>query len=81
MPKGMKVKSSGSFEGEGELNHNTPSVCRLLKGHISNILGTVPCVKLKLTELAVDDFELTKDNICTLMLPLLLILLILLPIL
>ena len=41
MPKGMKVKFSRNFEGEGELNHNTPSVCRLSKGHNSNILGAV----------------------------------------
>ena len=45
--------------GEGELNHNTPPVCRLSKGCNTNILGTVWCVKLKLTGLVVRDFKLT----------------------
>ena len=45
---------------EGELNHNTPSVCRLSKGCNNNILGIVWFVKLKLTRLVVRDVELTK---------------------
>ena len=44
MPKGMKVKISMNFEGKGELNHNTPSVCRLSKGRNSNYLrNSVVC--------------------------------------
>ena len=54
MPKGTKVKFSREFGGgEDELSHNTPSVCRLSKGRISNILGTVWWVKLKLAGLFV----------------------------
>jgi len=53
------VGYSRNFEGEGELNHNMPSVCRLSKGCNSSILGTVWCVKLKLTRLVVRDVELT----------------------
>jgi hypothetical protein len=41
IPKGMKVKFSRSYDGKGEVNHSTPSVCRLSKGRNSNILGTV----------------------------------------
>ena len=37
-----------------------PPVCRLLKGHISNILGTVLCVELKLKRLVLRDIEQTK---------------------
>jgi hypothetical protein len=58
--KGIKVKFSGNFGRESELNHITPSVCRLSKGDISNFLGTVWCVKLKLTGLVVGGVELTK---------------------
>ena len=43
---------------EGELNQITPSVCRLSKGSISYILGTIWCIKLKLTGLVVGDVEL-----------------------
>jgi hypothetical protein len=46
--------------GEVELDHNTPSACRLSKRRISNILGTTLSVKLKLTGLVVGDIELTK---------------------
>ena len=60
MPKVMKVKFSRNLEGKDELNHNTVSLCRLSKGCNSNILGTVWCVKLKLTGLVVRDVELTK---------------------
>ena len=60
MPKGMKLKLSRDLKGEGELNHNAPSVCRLSNGCDSNILVTVRCVKLKLTGLVVREFELTK---------------------
>ena len=60
MPKGMKVKFSRNFEGEEELNQSTPSVCRLSDGCSSNILGTVWCVKLKLTGVVVRDVVLTK---------------------
>ena len=49
------------FGGGGvELNNNTQSVCKLSKGRISNILGTVCCVKLKLTGLFVRNVDLTK---------------------
>ena len=41
MSTGMKIKFSRNLRGEGELNHNTPSLCRLSKGYNSNILGTV----------------------------------------
>ena len=60
------MKYSGNFVGgggEGELNYNTPSVCRLSEGRISIIFGTAWCVKLKLA-----DVELTKDNIYILLL-------------
>ena len=60
MPKGMKMKLSRDSEGEGELNHDVPSVCRLSKGCNSNILGAVWWVKLKLTGLVLRDFQLTK---------------------
>ena len=63
------MKYSGNFEGgEGGLNHNTPSVCRLSEGRISIIFGTAWCVKLKLVGLVVGDVEPTKDNICILLL-------------
>ena len=51
---------SRNFEEGRRENHNTPSVCRLSEGFNSNILGTVWCVKLKLTGLVVRDVELTK---------------------
>ena len=50
------------------MNHNTPSVCRLSKRRISIIFGTAWCVKLKLVGLVVRDFELTKDDICIVLL-------------
>ena len=56
MPKGMKVKFSENIsENFCCTDDNLPSVCRLSKEHISNILGTISCVKLKLTTLVVDD--------------------------
>ena len=60
MPKGMKLKLSRDLKGEGELNHNAPSVCRLSKGCNNYILGTVWYVNLKLAGLVVRDVELTK---------------------
>ena len=62
MPKGMKVKFPRNFEGEGELNHNMPFVFMLSKGCNSNILGTVWCVKLKLTGPVVRDVEQIKSK-------------------
>ena len=58
MNRGMKL--SRKFQGASELNQNDPSVCRLSKEPISNISGTVLCVKLKLAELIVGDIELAK---------------------
>ena len=61
LPKGIKVEFPEIFfRVEGEPYQNTLSVCRLQKGHISNISGTVLCVKLKLTVLVVRDVELNK---------------------
>ena len=48
------------MRGDGELNHKTPSECRLSKACNSSILGTVLCVKLKLTGFVVRDAELIK---------------------
>ena len=42
------------------MDDNLPSEYSLLKGHISNILEIVLCVKLKLTTLVVGGVELTK---------------------
>ena len=78
IPKGMKMKYSRNFQGDGILSHNTPSVCNLSKGPNVTILGTVWVVKLKLIRLVVGDVEPTKKNICILMQLLLLILLLLL---
>ena len=59
--KGMKMKFSEIIsENFCYTNDNLPSVCKLLKGLISHFLGTVPCVKLKLTTLVVVDFKLIK---------------------
>ena len=61
IPKGMKVKFSEKIsENFCFMDANLPSVCRISKGYISNILGTVSCVKLKLTTLVVGDVGLTK---------------------
>jgi len=62
MPRAMKGTFSVSFEGGPELTYKTSSVCRLSNGCNSNILGTVRCVKLKLTGLDVRDVELTKTK-------------------
>ena len=59
-PKGLRAKFSRNFEGEDEMNENTSSVCRLSKGCNSNVLGTIWCVELKLTELVVRAVELIK---------------------
>jgi hypothetical protein len=57
----MKVKFSENIsENFCCADDNLPSVCWLSKEHTSNILGTVSCVKLKLTTLVVGDVELTK---------------------
>ena len=40
--------------------HNTLSTCKMSKGHISNILGTVLFLKLKLTVIVLGDVELTR---------------------
>ena len=45
MPKGMKVKFLGNIEENCELNHNALPLCKLSKGHISNMLGAVWCLK------------------------------------
>ena len=61
MPMGLKVKFLRSFKGQGELNHNTPSVHRLAKGCNSNNLGTVWRVKLEnKIGFVVRDVEETK---------------------
>ena len=61
MPKGVKVKFSENIcENFSCTENNLPFVCRLSKGHLSNIPGTVSCVKLKLTIIVVGDVELTK---------------------
>ena len=62
MPKDMKVKFSRNFEGEGERNHNTPSVCSLSKVCNSNVIETTWCVKLKLTGFVVRDVEQTNEK-------------------
>ena len=58
--KDIKWTFLESIERDGELNQNTPFVWKLSKGLIDNMLGTVWCLKLKLTGLVVGDVELTK---------------------
>ena len=61
MPEDMKVKFSENIsENFCCTDDNLPSVRRLSKGHISNILGTILYVKLKLKTLVVGNIELTK---------------------
>ena len=60
MLKGMRMKSSKYFEGEGKINHNTPLSCKLSKRRQHNILGTDWCVKLKQKRACSGDIELTK---------------------
>ena len=55
MPKGIKVKLPGNYEGEGELNRKTPSVYRLSNRRIRNVFRTVWFVNLKLTGLVAGD--------------------------
>ena len=62
----LAISKSTTYEGEIFreyfycTDYNLPSVCRLLKGHISNIVETVSSVKLKLTTLDMEAVELTK---------------------
>ena len=49
IPEGMTANFSENIsEILSCMDDNVPSVVRLSKGHISHILGTVSCVKLKL---------------------------------
>ena len=57
-PKGMKVKFSENIsENLCCAYDNLPSMWKLSKGQISNILRRVSCVKLKLATLVVGDVE------------------------
>ena len=55
MTMGVKVKFSGILEEEGELNYNTPSICRLSKQCIRNMLATAWCLSLKPVGLLAGD--------------------------